>query len=483
MRKRFLALIIMTGMLLSMTACGGGTTTSDIYEESTVWVDISEQTDSNTLSDDQISQNTPTETVPATSSVDTSKINTVDGIDFGGKTIKIAITSEKTPTPSDKRMFADFEKTHNCKIKYDVITFADYLKTVSNKIASNQPYDILYMHGSMFPTAAISRICVPLDDAIYDADKMNKNNPTAGGIDMDKSSYFTWKNKLYAVAGYSDINIVWMYYNKQKFKDSGLEDPLSLYNSGNWSWEKMLEMGKKVTNEKTGTYFGDYSFCCTAFSYSYGAKWIKVNSYNDIKENTSDSHLFNGLKMLQRFTSGPDKICDLSKGVSQDTTAFLSGTTYAFIGEDLRYSAAISPAIIDEKKMNGKIDNIGIVPLPLGDGNTEYPAGWIQGIAACRGTSDITAAVAFAKFRSAWKDSESDPYKLPQSAQELRLKLLGNLNYCNYGYSSGGTGDTATISSIANQINKSVASGQDIKTVLQKYSKSIQNCIDVTLKK
>ncbi|MGN0492667.1 MAG: ABC transporter substrate-binding protein, partial [Acutalibacteraceae bacterium] len=419
----------------------------------------------------------------ASSLIDTSKIKTVDGLNFGGKTVKIAITSEKTPTASDKRMFADFEKAYNCKIKYDVIAFSDFLKTVSNKIASNQPYDILYMHGSMFPNAAISRLSIPLDAAVYEADKMDKNNPAAGGIDMEKSSYFSWKNNLYAVAGYTDINVVWMYYNKQKFKDSGLEDPLTLYNSGKWTWEKLLEMGKKVTNEAKGSYFGDYSFCCTAVPYSYGGKWIKINSYSDVKENTSDPHLFNGLKMLQQMTGGPDKICDLTKGVSQDPTAFVSGTTYAFIGEDLRYSASISPAVIDDKKMNGKLDNIGIVPLPLGDGNKAYPAGWIQGISACRGTQDITMAVAFAKFRSSWKDSGNDPYKLPQSALDLRLKLLGNLNYCDYGYYSGGTGATASVASIAQQITVNVAKGQDIKTILDKYSKSIQNCIDVTLKK
>lgn len=485
MRKRIYAFILMTVMLFTTSACTGGNTTSDIYDESTVWEDVytSDGETVESAGSSQTTGNASGGTSSAASAIDTTKITTVDGLDFGGKTVKIAITSEKTPTESDKRMFADFEKTYNCKIKYDVIAFADYLKTVGNKISSNQPYDVLYMHGSMFPTAAISRLCLPLDEAIFDADKMNKNNPSAGGIDMDKSSYFTWKNKLYAVAGYNDINVVWMYYNKQKFKDSGLEDPLTLYNSGKWTWEKVLEMGKKVTNESKGTYFGDYSFCCTAISYSYGGKWIKINSYNDVKENTSDPHLFNGLKMLQQLTSGPDKICDLSKGVNQDPSAFLAGTTYAFIGEDLRYSASISPAIIDEKKMNGNVDNVGIVPLPLGDGNTAYPAGWIQGVAACRGTSDITMAVAFAKFRSAWKDSKSDPYKLPQSAEDMRLKLLGNLNYCNYGYTSGGTGETSAITSISNQINKSVAKGQDIKTVLQKYSKSIQNCIDVTLKK
>ena len=64
--------------------------------------------------------------------IDTAKITTVDGLNFGGRTLKMAITNDKTPTESEKRMFADFESTYNCKLKYDVINFDGYLKTISN---------------------------------------------------------------------------------------------------------------------------------------------------------------------------------------------------------------------------------------------------------------------------------------------------------------------------------------------------------------
>ncbi|MGN0493574.1 MAG: extracellular solute-binding protein, partial [Acutalibacteraceae bacterium] len=242
MCKRIIAILMTAAMLFSLAACSGGTTesfiTSEIYVDDedaastgSSNTDYSDATSGNS-SGGSSSKTTGGNTASSASKIDTSKITTVDGLDFGGKTVKIAISDDKTPTESDKRMFADFEKAYNCKIKYDIIAFSDYLKTVGNKISSNQPYDILYLHGSMFPAAVISRIAVPLDDAIYEKDKLNKNNISAGGIDMDKSSYYTWKNQLYGVAGYDDVNIFFLYYNKQKFKDSGLEDPMTLYNSG-----------------------------------------------------------------------------------------------------------------------------------------------------------------------------------------------------------------------------------------------------------
>ncbi len=415
--------------------------------------------------------------------IDTAKITTVDGLNFGGRTLKMAITNDKTPTESEKRMFADFESTYNCKLKYDVINFDGYLKTISNKIAANEPYDIMYVHGSMFPSAAISRLVAPLDAAIYDKDKINKSNPQNGGIDTEKSSYFAWNGKTYAVAGYKDVNLYFMYYNKQKFKAGNLPDPLELYNSGEWTWDKVLEIGKKVTDVNKRTFFGDGSFVEKAIVESFGGHYIKKNSAKDVKENTSDSKVFNGLKYIQRIANGADQIITLSAGNGADPSEFLSGRTYAFISEDIRYSASLSNAVIDDNKFGGNLDNIGIVPLPLGDGNKEYPAGWIQGIAACRGASDITPAVAFAKFRSTWKDSKADKYAFPQYAEDLRIKLLPNINYVDYGYSNNGNSNTSTVSSTVHVIEYAVAGGQNIKSTLDTYKNSIQNCIDVTLKK
>ena len=40
MRKRIYAFILMTVMLFTAAGCRGGSTTSDIYDESTVWEDV-----------------------------------------------------------------------------------------------------------------------------------------------------------------------------------------------------------------------------------------------------------------------------------------------------------------------------------------------------------------------------------------------------------------------------------------------------------
>lgn len=408
----------------------------------------------------------------------------VANLDFGGKTVKMAITNDKTPTNSTKRMFADFEKQYNCKLSYDVINFGDFLKTLSAKLAGNQPYDIVYLHGSMFPAAAINRLLQPLDDAISDSDKYNSSNPSKGGIDMHKTDYYLWNNKHYGVAGQNDVNVMLCYYNKNKFKDAGLEDPLTLSQNGQWTWDKFIEMGKRVTDQKKGVYFCDHSVVGIVVN-SFGGQYIKYNSPTDVKENTSDPKIFSGLKLLQRMAYGQDKILNTEAGSTSDPSQFLNGNTYIYVSEDIRYTASISNAIIDKKKLGGNTDVVGICPVPLGDGNTSYPAGYVQGVGSMRGSSDIRYAVAFAYFRANWQDTKSDKYQMPEYARKMVKEYTSSPNtlFNRYSYDSNdGTGESS-VEMRVHFIQQDVIAGNDIAKSLNKYKGSIQNAIDVTLRK
>lgn len=499
MTKRIIALLQVFFILASFTACKSG---KDV--EYSTYESIIELTDNDgdgvadtgtgdvTSATQSGGSNTTTTTTKSGktstgnggSGSSNVKAESVAKLNFGGKTIKMAITDDKTPTETTKKMFSDFESAYNCKIKYDVIAFGDFLKTLSAKLAGNQPYDIVYLHGSFFPTAAINRLLLPLDGAIAEEDKYNYSNTSKGGIDMTKSDYYLWNGQHYGVAGQNDINVPLCYYNKQKFADAGLEDPYELYKKGQWTWDKFVEMGKKVTNPAKNVYFTDLSICGSVV-HSFGGTYVKYNSPTDVKENTSDPKVFNGLKFLQEISVGQNKIIDTSVGSSSDPSNFLAGNSYVFVGEEVRYSASISPAIIDKGKFGGNVNNVGICPLPLGGGNTRYPCNFVIGVGAMRGCSDIRYAVAFAYFRANWKSSVNDNYQLPEYAQTLVNKINSDKNLLinHYGYDSNDGTGTSSIPMRCHYINMAVISGDDITKTLNKYKGSIQNAINVTLKK
>lgn len=492
MRKRIIALLQAVIIITSFAACKSNKDPEYSDFESVIEITDSDEA-SGTETTDSTSQGSKTEVSTSqstsgnkneTTQSGSKKAESVANLDFGGKTIKMAITNDKTPTAANKKMFSDFEKAYNCKLSYDVIDFGNFLKTISAKLAGNQPYDIIYFHGSFFPTSVINRLLQPLDDAIADADKYNASNPSKGGIDMHKTDFYIWNNKHYGVAGQNDINVPLCYYNKQKFKDAGLEDPYELYKNGAWTWDKFIEMGRKVTNVSKKIYFTDASIKGNLVS-SFGGSFVKYNSPTDVKENTSDPKIFNALKLLQEMSMGQNKIMNTGAGSSTDASEFLAGNTYLYISEDIRYSATISPAVIDKGRLGGNVNNVGICPIPLGGGNTSYPGNFVQGVGSMRGSSDIRYAVAFAYFRANWKDTVNDKYQLPEYAKNLVNELTANPNISinHLGYDTNdGTGNSSVVQR-CHFITQAVMNGDDITKTLNKYKGSIQNAIDVTLKK
>ena len=491
MRKRIIALFQAVIILTSFVACKSNKEPEYSTFESIITITESDETgnagDNNNSTGGSNAEPSASQSVSGgevDSSSNNKKAESVANLNFGGKTIKMAITNDKTPTESNKKMFSDFEKAYNCKLSYDVIDFGNFLKTISAKLAGNQPYDIIYFHGSFFPTSVINRLLQPLDGAIAEEDKYNASNPNKGGIDMNKTDFYLWNNRHYGVAGQNDINVPLCYYNKQKFKDAGLEDPYELYKKGAWTWDKFIEMGRRVTNASKKIYFTDAAIKGNLVP-SFGGSFVKYNSPTDVKENTSDPKIFNALKLLQEMSVGQNKIINTGAGNSSDASEFLAGNTYLYVSEDIRYSATISPAIIDKGRLGGNVDNVGICPIPLGGGNTSYPGNFVQGVGSMRGSSDIRYAVAFAYFRANWKDTVNDKYQLPEYARNLVNELTANPNISinHLGYDTNdGTGNSSVVQR-CHFITQAVMNGDDITKTLNKYKGSIQDAIDVTLKK
>ena len=59
---------------------------------------------------------------------------------------------------------------------------------------------------------------------------------------------FIINGKHYAIVTTSNAGGV-VFYNKEMFGDSGVETPLELYQAGNWTWSKMEEIAKEMTQD------------------------------------------------------------------------------------------------------------------------------------------------------------------------------------------------------------------------------------------
>lgn len=402
------------------------------------------------------------------------------GLNFKGKTFSIAITEEgQYNTPSFKRMIAAFEKTYNCKLTVKTLKFNNYCQQITQQIAGGSTYDILLMHGVNYPNYAKNNLAEPLDKYITTADLMDNKNPSAGGIDANKTSYFLYKNKIYGLCHYESCFPYFIYYNKKQFEKAGIEDPRSLEKSGKWTWNKIISLGRKHTNTESGQYFVSNSFRSLGTIYAFGKPYVSVNN-GKTTLNVSSTNIISGLNMIKKMFQGNSRIAEPNNNASypyNSEQTLLRGTTYMFMEESSKY-INIAKEINTSLAFERNIGNLGVVRVPYGSTNKNkaYPTGWLTAVAAGKGTKDARVAVAWSKFMASYKDTVNDKYNLPESYDNYRLELLSGNICCESG--SWSTSDTDTRTLLA-AINSDVASGKDVSQTVTRYKDRMQHCLDV----
>ena len=401
-----------------------------------------------------------------------------EGLNFGGKTFTMAKRNDTAyKAASFTRLVSAFEKKYNCKIKTVELEFNTYPTLIANAKASGSPYDIIFCHGSMFPTIPLSGVVNDLSTYFSTADY----DTGKGGIDIAKSSYFVIDKKLYGVVGGSDaVYPMVIYYNKQLFNKSGLEDPYELYKAGKWTWSKFREQGKKVTDAANKVYYGDTSFFDKGVVQSLGVSLLTWKN-NKTVVNLENTRVIKGYQMVYDFFN-KSKICSNDFSASE-RVQFSDGLAYCSVQETQKYSvyceaAAQSPAF------NRNAANVGVVPLPQDTASAKagYPCGWYGAIMSGAGSSDPRVAVAFAKFWSTYTDPVADKYELNSEQKALVKKLTsGNIANLHGAYIGSDGANSSTILDF--RIGLDVAKGNDVTSTINTHLPSLNAAIEYVMSK
>ena len=401
-----------------------------------------------------------------------------EGLNFGGKTFTMAKRNDTAYTAASfTRLVSAFEKKYNCKIKTVELEFNTYPTLIANAQASGSPYDIIFCHGSMFPTIPLSGVVNDLSTYFSTADY----DTGKGGIDIAKSSYFVIDKKLYGVVGGSDaVYPMVIYYNKQLFNKSGLEDPYELYKAGKWTWSKFREQGKKVTDAANKVYYGDTSFFDKGVVQSLGVSLLTWKNNKPVV-NLENTRVIKAYQMVYDFFN-KSKICSNDFSASE-RVQFSDGLAYCSVQETQKYSvyceaAAQSPAF------NRNAENVGVVPLPQDTASAKagYPCGWYGAVMSGAGSSDPRVAVAFAKFWSTYTDPVADKYELNSEQKALVKKLTsGNIANLHGAYTGSDGANSTTILDF--RIGLDVAKGNDVASTINTHLPSLNAAIEYVMSK
>lgn len=393
---------------------------------------------------------------------------------YDGKAFKFLYTWE--PGEMTERMVEAFNIEHDANVEIDVNTASIY-QTLATAIAGGKPYDLVCTYNHRFPNVAIQGLLTPLNDYYDDVDLYDSAKPHNGGLNKEFIDFYSLDGKSYLVGSAKSVYQMMMIYNKKLFRDNGLEDPWELYKSGEWNWEKFMEMANSATDTKNGVAFTSIGDIWT---------WLNVNCINIIekegdstfKERTTEKDVIEAVKEYQELYLGKKPIClksaDMFKGTA--FVSFVPTNAYSTYAENAQESTAF----------DRKATNLGACPVPITNLNTKglYPLHAAVGYGVCMGASDPSVAICYALFESRSTDSDTgEEFQLnPDVYDEIvsRYNEKPFLSYSGFTDSNG----LSVAEFYRDTISKdNVLEGADVVQTLTKYQSTIKRMISDSLKK
>ena len=194
--KRILSLALSLAMVISLAACGGTSGSSS----------------------------TAASTAPS---------GTTEGGDLSGQTVSMVIWGSDDRKSAYEELFADFTAETGINVEITLVELESIITKTSAQIAAGDSYDMVWMSEAMIPQMMNNGLLEDMssvrDDADYDYSDLSQSL---------QANYEGPNGEVYAIS-FTSSPRVW-FYNKDLIAQTGLEDPLTLAQNGEWTYEKLF---------------------------------------------------------------------------------------------------------------------------------------------------------------------------------------------------------------------------------------------------
>lgn len=293
------------------------------------------------------------------SNVDVSDIEmpTAD-LSNNSKVLRVFGWSTMDENETDGEAATYFKKEFGVQIEETVSTHATYWSDLAKMVAAGNAPDVVDLSYSYYyPTPITGDLIVPWD-GIIDFDTPLWANTRQ----LIKDNQ--WKGKTYYPI-FSEFMTSWLYYNKNMFRNYGLEDqnPRTLYEKGEWTFDKMLELSDMFIEKNNKNEIVQYGFVPQNIEYltMSGMQLVTLENgekYTNNLKDTKIAKIMNGLYSISKAGSGSATTLDACPVFEREECAMLMSSATLTLEtrfEDLRQSGAL-----------------GFAPLPRLDADTPY---------------------------------------------------------------------------------------------------------------
>lgn len=280
--SKLFVVILSLALVFSAAACHKNTDTSSISKEAPVSGDSAAQTSESGISDigitsqedtSSLTSGTGTSSTPTTSSsagginakptASPSKTGFVKpSYNLKGRNIILWGATQPKSGTIEYASWKDVEAQYNCTLTFKKVTYSVAVtKQTAAALSGTSECDIWYAQWyDVFPSFLAKGMAAPLSD-YYDF----VNDPAWSGSDGNNNNY--WNGKLYGLNNGVSGPAWGLWYNKKLLAKENLEDPASLVKKNAWTWDKFLDMCKKLTKDTNGDkktdqwgYYDEYLF-------------------------------------------------------------------------------------------------------------------------------------------------------------------------------------------------------------------------------
>jgi multiple sugar transport system substrate-binding protein len=309
------------------------------------------------------------------------------GTAAAGTTLTYWASNQAPSLDKDKEVLTPvlntFTQQTGIKVNLEVIGWNDLQTRIQTAITSNSGPDVLNIGNTWAASLQATGAFMPYDDAAFKAiggkDKFVKPAMDTGGAPGQDPTSVPYLGLAYG-----------LYYNKQMFKDAGLNPPTT--------WEEMVAAAQKLTDPGKGT----YGFALAAGSYTENVHFAFINGSQNGGEwfdsagkptFTSDPNVQGVLRYLNLMQK--DKVANTSNAQYDNGTKAVNDFATKKVAMILNQNNADNSI-----QSNGmKSEEYGVVPFPAPTGGQKI-ASFIAGInmSIFKNTKNKDAALQFVKY-------------------------------------------------------------------------------------
>lgn len=300
--------------------------------------------------------------IPASAVSDDHTLNGVPlekGI-YEGQTIRIASPWATDEVPLEA---TEFMEHTGLNIIFETIPAGDdangnaIKQYIINAVAANDCPDVIYAANFTIPLWVDKNIVQPWNDYI----DFSQGLETLG-ISNICETLFSMDGKIY---GIGDLTApLWnssvIFYRISAFEDAGLDDPYTLFQQGEWTWDVFSEMCQELTYDGGSGTIDHYGlttwFPNEPFVTSNGGSAVEIVDGKPVYALNSPEAVF-GLNYSLEMPAGPDLSVAGPDAYFLDGSAAMYYEGWWFIDTAYEYLG----------------DDLGFVPFPLGPDYDETP--------------------------------------------------------------------------------------------------------------